>query len=100
MYISGCLGLHPQTKSIVPGGIAEQTRMALTNLKNIVEESGSTMNQIVKCTCLLADMSYFPEFNAIYIEYFPTSPPARTTFAVLGLPLGGLVEVDAICIAN
>lgn len=51
----------------------------------------------VKCTVLLTDMSYFAEVNAVYAEYFPQNPPARTTFAVAGLPAGGLVEIDAIC---
>lgn len=85
---------------MVPGGVKEQAQMALTNLKNIVEAGGSTMNQVVKCTVLLADMSFFQEFNAIYLEFFPVDQPARTCFAVKGLPLGGLVEIEAICIAN
>eukprot|EP01038_Epipyxis_sp_PR26KG_P009899 gene9899-13317_t len=98
VFVSGCIGLHPELKTIVPGGIAPQVKMVMENLKNIVEASGSNMSKVVKCTILLADMSYFAEVNAIYGEYFPVDPPARMTYAVLGLPLGALVEIDATAI--
>lgn len=61
LYVSGCLGLDPETKTMVPGGIAEQTEQALKNLKNIIEAGGSDLTKVVKCTILLADMSYFGE---------------------------------------
>lgn len=95
-YISGCIGVDPTTKSLVPGGVSAQARRALENLKAVVEASGSDLSKVVKCTVLLADMSYFAEINGIYGEYFHTNPPARTTFAVAGLPLGALFEIDAI----
>jgi 2-iminobutanoate/2-iminopropanoate deaminase len=100
LYVSGCIGVNPDTKSMVPGGVGAQARMVMENLKNIIEYSGSTMDKVVKCTILLADMATFGEVNAIYGEYFPANPPARATFAVLGLPAGALVEIDAICIAE
>ena len=99
MYISGCIGVDPATKSIVPGGVGAQARRAMENLKAVVEASGSDLTKVVKCTVLLADMSFFAEINGIYGEYFATNPPARTTFAVAGLPLGALFEIDAIAIA-
>lgn len=71
----------------------------MENLKNIIEYSGSDMSKVVKCTILLADMATFAEVNAIYGEYFPKDPPARATFAVLGLPAGAAVEIEAVCIA-
>ena len=88
-----------ETKALVPGGVGAEARQVLTNLKNIVEESGSNMTKVVKCTILLADMAYFAEVNAIYSEFFPSEPPARATFAVLGLPAGALVDIDCIAIA-
>lgn len=99
IYVSGCVGVSPETKTLVPGGVGPQARMVMENLKNIIESAGSNMGKVVKCTILLSDMASFAEVNAIYGEYFPTDPPARATFAVLGLPLGALVEIEAIVIA-
>ena len=100
IYVSGCIGAHPETRALVEGGIAAQTRQVLENLKNIIESAGSDLSNVCKCTVLLAGMEYFAEVNAIYAEYFPTNPPARATFAVLGLPANALVEIEAICIAK
>ena len=84
---------------MINGGVAEQARQTLTNLKSIVEASGSDMSKVVKCTVLLAEMSDFAEINAIYAEFFTVNPPARACFAVKGLPMGALIEIDCICIA-
>lgn len=100
IYVSGCIGAHPETRALVDGGITAQTRQVLENLKNIIESAGSDLSNVCKCTVLLAGMEYFAEVNAIYAEYFPTNPPARATFAVLGLPANALVEIEAICIAK
>lgn len=91
--------MNPETMKLVDGGVGEQAKQALENLKAIVETSGSNLSRVVKCTVLLTDMTHFLEFNAIYAQYFPENPPARTTFAVAGLPAGGLVEIDAIALA-
>ena len=99
LYVSGNIGVNPDTKAMVPGGVGPQARQVMENLKNIIEECGFSMSKVVKCTILLADMATFGEVNAIYGEYFPEEPPARATFAVLGLPAGALVEIEAICIA-
>ena len=99
VYVSGCVGTDPETRSLVPGGVGAQARRVMENLKNIIECAGSDMSKVVKCTILLADIAYFGEVSAIYGEYFPENPPARSTFAVLGLPLGALVEIEAISIA-
>lgn len=99
VYVSGCLGMDRETKALVAGGVGPQARQVLTNLKNIVDESGSSMTKVVKCTILLTDMAHFAEVNAIYSEFFPSEPPARATFAVVGLPAGALVEIDCIAIA-
>lgn len=96
--MSGCIGLVPETRQLIEGGIEAQTRQVLENLKNIVEESGSTLSSVVKCTVLLTNMADFAIVNSIYAEYFPEEPPARMTYAVAGLPANALVEIDAIAI--
>eukprot|EP01036_Dinobryon_divergens_P015862 gene15862-21491_t len=90
IYVSGCLGMDPTLKALVPGGVGPQTRQALENMKNIVQAGGSDMSKVVKCSVLLTDIATFPEVNAIYAEFFPSNPPARVTYAVLALPAGGL----------
>mmetsp|Transcript_5040 Transcript_5040/g.5167 ORF Transcript_5040/g.5167 Transcript_5040/m.5167 type:complete len:140 (-) Transcript_5040:79-498(-) len=99
VYVSGCLGMSKELKALVTGGVGAEARQVLTNLKNIVEESGSDMSKVVKCTILLTTMDSFVAVNAVYSEFFPTDPPARATFAVVGLPAGALVEIDCIAIA-
>ena len=86
-----------ETGSLVIGGIEQEARQALENLKNIVLASGSDLTRVLKTTILLADMQYFQVVNRIYAEYFPTDPPARATYAVLGLPAGALIEIECIC---
>lgn len=97
IYVSGCIGISKESNSLVSGGVGNETRQALDNLKSIVEAGGSNLSRVLKCTILLADMAFFREVNAIYAEYFPVDPPARATFAVLGLPAGALVEIECIC---
>ncbi len=99
VYVSGCVGVNPETKSLAPGGVGPQARQVLENMKNVLDAAGSSMSKVVKCTVLLAEMSDFAELNGIYGEYFSSEPPARATFAVKGLPLGALVEIECIAIA-
>ncbi len=99
IYVSGCIGLVRETKALIGDGVAEQARQCLENLKYIVEDAGSNLSKVVKCTVLLTDMKDFATINAIYAEYFTEAPPARATFAVLGLPAGAKIEIECICIA-
>lgn len=96
VYTAGQIGLDPATGEIVPGGIEAETRQVLTNLKNVLEASGSSLGDVVKTTVFLRDMSDFVKMNAIYGEFFNQQPPARTTVAVAGLPKGGAVEIEAV----
>lgn len=100
VYVSGCIGINPELKTLADGGVTGQSRQALENLRNIIESSGSSLAHVVKCTVLLTDMAHFSELNAVYAEYFPENSPARMTYAVAGLPAGALVEIDAICLAT
>lgn len=96
IFTAGQIGLNPQTGELVSDDIEGQTRQALTNLKHILEAAGSGLNYVVKTTVFLQDMAEFPRMNAIYAEFFPENPPARSTVAVAALPRGARVEIEAI----
>jgi len=98
VFLSGQLGLDPKTNDFVVGGISEQTRQALINLKSVMESDGLNMGMVVKTTVFLKDLNDFQTMNIVYGEYFKTEPPARSTIQVGALPKGGLIEIDAIAI--
>jgi 2-iminobutanoate/2-iminopropanoate deaminase len=100
IYTAGQTGLDPATGELIAGGVEEQTRQVLANLKNVIEAAGSTMSNVVKTTVFLKDMNDFPKMNAIYAEAFGENPPARSTVAVAGLPKGGLVEIEAVVLVG
>jgi 2-iminobutanoate/2-iminopropanoate deaminase len=100
IYSAGQLGLDPATGEFVAGGVEEQTRQSLTNLKNVLEAAGSSLGQVVKTTVFLKDMADFPKMNPVYAEFFAENPPARSTVAVAGLPKGGLVEIEVIALVG
>jgi 2-iminobutanoate/2-iminopropanoate deaminase len=95
LYVSGHAGEDLRTGAVVPGGIAEQTRAALTNIGKVLDAAGVGFADVVKCTCHLADIRDFDAFNAVYAGFFSAPLPARTTVQS-GLGEGLLVEVDAI----
>ena len=99
VFLSGQLGLVPETGKL-PEGIEEQTRQVMQNLAAVLLAAGSSMSQVVKTTIFLADMSDFSTVNAIYAEAFTAAPPARSTVEVAALPLGGLVEIEAMALAD
>ena len=98
VFTSGQLGLVPETGMLAEGGIAAQTRQALTNLSKVLETAGLTMRHVVKTTVFLADMSDFAAMNEVYATFFAEPFPARSAVAVKSLPKGGLVEIE--CIAS
>lgn len=98
LYISGQVPLDPDSGKVVPGGIAEQTARSLENIGGILQEAGYTYEDVVKCTCLLSDMANFAAMNEVYARYFASEQPARAAFAVRELPLGVLVEIEAIAV--
>lgn len=99
VYTAGQVGLDPATMELVPGGIEEQTRQALTNLANVLEAAGTSTSKVVKTTVFLKDMNDFSKMNTIYAEVFNENPPARTTVAVAGLPKNALVEIECVALA-
>jgi 2-iminobutanoate/2-iminopropanoate deaminase len=98
IYTAGQLGLDPATGEFAAGGVEEQTRQALKNLKHILEAAGSSLEKAVKTTVFLKDMADFPKVNAVYAEFFPNHPPARSTIAVAALPKDGLVEIEVVAL--
>ena len=96
IFTSGQVALDPATQQIVAGDVAAQTDRVLKNLAAVLAASGSGMDKVLRCTVFLKNMSDFPKMNAIYAEFFPKDPPARTTVAAAELPLGALVEIEAI----
>jgi 2-iminobutanoate/2-iminopropanoate deaminase len=98
LFVSGQIAVDQSTGKLVEGGLEAQTRQVLTNLKNIIEKAGYKMENAVKCTVLLQDISYYSQMNQIYMEFFPNDPPARMAFAVKDLPMGALIEIDAIVV--
>jgi 2-iminobutanoate/2-iminopropanoate deaminase len=96
VFTSGQLGLDPATGDLVPGGIEAETRQALMNLGHVLKAGGSGIAFVVKTTVFMCDLSEFARMNAIYAEFFPNNPPARSTFQVAALPKGGAVEIEAV----
>lgn len=98
VFTAGQIPLVPGTKQFVEGGIKEQTRQSLTNIKGVLEAAGTNMGNVVKTTVFLADIADFAEFNGVYSEFFPDNPPARSTVQAGGLPAGALVEIEAVAL--
>ena len=100
VFASGQLGLDPATGELVPGGIEAQTRQALTNLRNVLEAAGASLETAVKTTVFLKDMAEFAKMNAVYAEFFPANPPARSTVQVAALPKNGAVEIEVVALVK
>jgi 2-iminobutanoate/2-iminopropanoate deaminase len=96
VYTSGQIPIDPSTGAFVEGGIKEQTRQSLTNVKSILEEAGLSMSNVVKTTVFLTDMNDFADMNAVYAEFFSEPFPARSAVAVKTLPKGALVEIEVV----
>jgi reactive intermediate/imine deaminase len=98
VYVSGQGGLVPETMQIAGPTVAAQTEQTLRNIAAILEAAGTDLAHVVKVNVLLADISTFAEMNEVYRQFFPVDPPARMTYAVRDLPLGVLVEIDAVAV--
>jgi 2-iminobutanoate/2-iminopropanoate deaminase len=98
LYTSGQLGLVPATGKLAEGGIEGQAKQSLENLGAILKEAGMDYSNVVKTTCLLADIKDFAAFNAVYAQFFQGEVPARSCFQVAALPMGGLVEIEVIAV--
>jgi 2-iminobutanoate/2-iminopropanoate deaminase len=97
VFTAGQVGVDPATGQAAPGGVREQTRQVLRNVQAILEEAGSSLDNVVKTTCFLADIGDFAAFNEVYREFFASDPPARSTIQV-GLVPPWLVEIEAVAV--
>ncbi|MBZ0280844.1 MAG: RidA family protein [Anaerolineae bacterium] len=100
VFTAGQLGLVPETKTMIEGGIEEQTRQVLTNVKTILEAAGSSLDKVVKTTVFLKDMNDFAAMNAVYATFFTENPPARSTVQVAKLPLDAMVEIETVAVLD
>lgn len=101
VFTSGQIALNPVTMEVVTGGIQEQTKQVMENLKAVLSEAGTSFENVLKTTCFLANMEDFVAFNEIYGQYFKgETAPARSTVAVKTLPKNVLVEVEVIAYKN
>jgi len=96
VFASGSAGIDPSSGELVPGGIEAETRQTMQNLRGILEAAGASLDQVVKTTVFMADLTEFPRMNAVYAEFFGAAPPARSTVEVAALPKGASVEIEAI----
>ncbi len=94
LFVSGQLGTTES--GLVPGGIEAETRQTLENIKRILEANGSSMDQVVKCLVMLADIGEWARMNSVYVTFFPNRKPARSAFGATGLALGARVEIECI----
>jgi len=99
-YVSGQIPLKPSDGQMVEGGVAEQAKQVLENVKAVVEAAGSSMGNVVKTTILLEDIKDWPAVNEVYATYFPEKYPARAAYQVSALPKGAKVEMEAIAVVG
>lgn len=99
VFTAGQIGLNPATGKMTEG-LENQARQVMANLAAILTAAGSSLDQVIKTTIFLQDMADFAAVNAIYGAAFSATPPARSTVQVAGLPLGALVEIEAIALAG
>ena len=100
IFLSGQLGINPETNEFVEGGVSEQAEQVFKNIQAVLAEAGLDIEQVVKTTVFLADMADFASMNAIYAKYFNVPYPARSAVAARTLPKNALVEIEVIAEAN
>lgn len=100
LYLAGQLGYDAEAGKLVEGGIAGETRKTMENIKAVLEKHGASMSDVVKCTVFLADIAEWGAMNEVYIEFFPTNPPARSALGVGGLALGARTEIECIAVVD
>jgi 2-iminobutanoate/2-iminopropanoate deaminase len=98
IFVSGQLGINPQTGKLAEGGIAAETKQVLENIKAVLSAAGSGLANVVKAEVYLADMSEFSKMNEVYATYFSEPYPARVTVAVKALPKDGRVEISVTAV--
>lgn len=98
LFTSGQIPINPATGEVEGTTIEEQAEQVMKNIGAVLKAAGLDFSHVVKTTCFLADLVDFAAFNAVYGKYFPEAAPARSCFAVAGLPKGAKLEVETICV--
>ncbi|MAP55483.1 RidA family protein [Altibacter sp.] len=96
-FLSGQIGMDHSTRELVPGGIENETVQTLANIKDVLQQHGLDLGDVVKATVILEDMEDFEVFNRIYSQYLPQKP-ARTTFAAKGLARAAKIEIEVVAV--
>lgn len=97
LYLAGQIGTSANAQGgVVPGGVQAETRQTMDNIKDVLEKSGSSLDHVVKCTVMMADMSEWDAMNEVYTTYFPNHKPARSALGANGLALNARVEIECI----
>lgn len=100
LYVSGSIGVLPGTLKLIEGGIVPETRQTMENIKAVIERNGSSMDDVVKCTVMMADMSEWGRMNEVYVTYFPKNKPARSALGANGLALNARVEIECMAVVT
>jgi len=98
VFTAGTLPLDPKTGEVVGDEIGAQVRQALSNVQQVLEAAGSSLDQVVKTTVFLTDIGNFAQMNSVYAEFFTSAPPARSTVEIGPLPKGMLVQIEAVAV--
>ncbi|WP_339670787.1 Rid family detoxifying hydrolase [Dasania marina] len=96
LYLSGQIGFDNKLDGLVDGGITAETQQTMENIKKLLSAHGSSMNKLIRCTVMMADMNEFADMNRVYIGYFSDNLPARSAFGVTRLALGARVEIECM----
>ena len=100
LYVQGMIALEPGKKTVVPGGIREQAERVFKSIQAVLEEDGMGFGHVVRVAAFLARLDDYPAFNEVYNRHFTSEPPPVRTTVQAGLPLGALVEVEVIAVAE
>ena len=96
LFLSGQIGTVPGTTTLVAGGVEAETRQTMENIRDVLTKVGSSMDRVVKCTVMMADMAEWARMNTVYITFFPNHKPARSAFGATALALGARVEIECV----
>ena len=96
VFTSGQIPINPQSGELIKGDFKSEVKQVLINLNGVLKGGGSSLQQAIKLTVFLTDLSYFAQVNEIFDEFFPDNPPARSAVQVSALPMNARIEIDAV----
>ena len=96
VFTSGQIPLNPETGELINGDFKSEISQVLTNLNGVLKSGGSSLKKTIKLTVFLTDLSYFPQVNEVFKEFFPENPPARSAVQVSALPMNAKIEIEAV----